>query len=300
MLNYDNLTLNERLYYNKLPDHPRCTNSFAEPVIIRAKPVEYATEKRYIQHNPPFRVNTIAVDVDDLDEPEDKEWASMGLYGVLKATKIASDVNLPPQVVIKNRHNAKGHMLFYLKTPVHLGEFAREKPLKLLAEAEKRLTVFVGGDITYNGELSKNPLHKDFEVFYINKSAYELNDFLKLPRVLKSTEELRELGCGRNVTVFETVRKVAYKLWASGKFNKNNFQEVVMFECESVNLTFNNKLGYNELKGIAKSIAKYCINNITPEKRHRYIAERCRYNRQKVKDRNDKLIDDELLRLGLL
>ncbi|HIF9266835.1 TPA: primase C-terminal domain-containing protein [Photobacterium damselae] len=75
------------------------------------------------------------------------------------------------------------------------------------------------------------------------------------------------IGLGRNCDTFDEVRKWAYK--AIREYWKPNYQEAwftaVLARCEAVNLNYVQPMQPNEVRSIAKSIAKWTMAHFTPQ-----------------------------------
>ncbi|WP_179991705.1 MULTISPECIES: replication initiation protein, partial [Acinetobacter] len=118
----------------------------------------------------------------------------------------------------------------------------------------------LGADVGYSHLITKNPFHKDWRVTFWSEQAYTLDylaDFVELPKKLSKKQEVS--GLGRNCTMFDTVRKWAYKAIRAhrGGIYTTWLDEVVK-HCLSVNEAFLEPLPYSEVKATAKSIATYC------------------------------------------
>ncbi|WP_179995846.1 helix-turn-helix domain-containing protein, partial [Acinetobacter sp. YH16053] len=97
-------------------------------------------------------------------------------------------------------------------------------------------------------------------VTFWSEQAYTLDylaDFVELPKKLSKKQEVS--GLGRNCTMFDTVRKWAYKAIRAhrGGIYTTWLDEVVK-HCLSVNEAFLEALPYSEIKATAKGIATYC------------------------------------------
>lgn len=230
-----------------LPLKPYCTDEKSAGLVIRPKAV--AAIKKYIQHNQPCNHRWLVYDCD--------------YYGALEHV---GQNHLPaPNLIATNPKNGHSHLFYGLKTPVITSENARKKPLNLLAKIDFVLCEKLMADVGYVGLISKNPLKKTvWDVQEINPNSWELLDFLEfleLPEKLPKISKL--VGFGRNVTIFETARRWAYKQVLAFRLGGNSasFFECVLSQCQSINQTFPKPLAFSEIKAIAKSISRWTWKN---------------------------------------
>lgn len=208
---------------------------------------EQAITKKHIQCNPPHQIVYLVFDVDD---PQ----AVMSWY----------DANLPPPSwTAQNPENGHAHVVYELKTPVVTTNASRQKIVRYLSAIQKGMAHKLGADMGYAHLLMKNPCHNHWRVKVWTEEKYELDylaDFVDL--TIKATRPHEAVGLGRNYTLFETVRKWAYKaIRAHRSSTFNVWLKQVIERCESVNIGFTEPLPYSEIKATARSIAKYCWKN---------------------------------------
>ena len=161
------------------------------------------------------------------------------------------------------------------------------KAVRYLASVQKALAEALGADKGYSGNLIKNPCYvkanapKEKLPLWIDEDEYEENgerdehetyivrgvqssytlaelaDYLDLEPLYPQMkqEPANDSGYGRNCTLFDELRHIAYKL-PDKSYNS------VISELESVSDSINNRfdvpLPYNEVKHIIRSIARYC------------------------------------------
>lgn len=239
MLNKTQILVN---FYENLPHKPYCSDDLGYGVIIRPK--KTAIQKPYIQHNPPCLVTSLVFDIDHSD-----------------AYFAWSDANLPtPTWIAKNRQNNHAHVGYMLATPVCTTHRARQNVIEYLAKIEQAYSLALGADRGYTGLITKNPCHGAWENHIFGVEPYELNylaDFVELQELKTDLKEVS--GLGRNCTMFDTVRKWAYK--AIREHRGSTFDvwlgEVLKMAINA-NGAFIEPLPYSEVKATAKSIARYC------------------------------------------
>ena len=271
-----------RQFVDDLPKNPYCTNSKGL-TYIRNK--QNAIRHRYIQPNHPAVCKWLAFDIDD---PE--------------ALFTCFDKSLPPpQVIIKNPVNGHAHYLYRLTTPVGIGGRSSIKAMRYLANVQRALAIALGADKGYSGNLIKNPLYvkanapKQVLPIWINEDEYYINGErdehetyivkgvqpgytlaeladkidLHLLDEYPCVEPANDSGYGRNCTLFDELRHIAYKLPDKSYYS-------VMSELKNVADVINNRfdvpLSYMEVKHIIRSIARYCAKTSFTES-HRSFSE---------------------------
>jgi hypothetical protein len=171
------------------------------------------------------------------------------------------DANLPmPYWTAQTQKNGHAHICYKLEIPLCTSELASQKAISYAAKIQAGLANKLGADVGYSHLITKNPFHPDWRTTFWTERAYTLDylaDFVELPKKLSKKQEVS--GLGRNCTLFNTVRKWAYKAVRSHRGGiYNTWLEEVTKQCLSVNEAFLEALPYSEIKATAKSIATYC------------------------------------------
>lgn len=269
------LKLYDKNHFNaNLPIKPYCTNDLGWGLLIR--PREQALEFKYIQSNHLM----IKFMIFDLDY-EDAFYAY-------------EEKGLPtPNIISRNPVNGHCHYIYFLKTPVCKTDNGRLAPLKLFAKIQQAYTEKLSADKGFVGLITKNPNHEDWDVFSPIGKAYELEELAEYVTLPKYITKKEAVGEGRNVFLFDTVRKWAYNevlFYKKHGANLEDFIGVILNKLEKTN-TFAVPLGFNELKAIAKSIGKWTWRNFSIEKFSEIQTERS-HKRKSVK--NKQRIIEEL------
>ena len=121
----------------------------------------------------------------------------------------------------------------------------------------------LNADVGYTGLITKNAVHEQWRTYTIRSEPYTLNQLaehleLTSKQINKPIAPDEAVGLGRNCCVFHTVRKWAYV--EIRKFRGkayNQWLDAVVAECSKVNNQFTLPMNHNEMKGIAKSIARW-------------------------------------------
>lgn len=177
----------------------------------------------------------------------------------------------PPTFIALNRENGHAHIAYLLESPVTVYDASSRKAMRFYEDVERGFTNKLGADRCYSGFLSKNPLSDAWLVDWQAKTPYQLatlNDCLessdkrKLPKGELST-------VGRNTALFDGLREVGYKQWYSyrkaGK-SFDDFAAMILVAGEGVNNTFSRPMTHAEVKGIARSVARWIWKSFSLEK----------------------------------
>ena len=206
-----------------------------------------ALTKKHIQCNPGKMQSIIVVDVDD------KDGMSLCLW----------DVPCRPNLIIENTDNGHVHAIWFLKTPVCTSQDGREAPKRYLNAVTKGLQKLVNGDPAYVQLMMKNPLHKQWDVMVVDDREWTLGELcmhLKakdcMPEPEPHLNEAAEL-LGRNCTLFDYVRKWAYRAVRKFLDSYDRFKHAILEKLNSLNAEFTHRLSDGEVYGIAKSISKW-------------------------------------------
>lgn len=245
-----------QLLYSKLPSIVRCTDDYHFGG--RSLPKEIGISKKYIEVNPPTFQQAILLDHDDESFMADLSYEHS---------------HLPvPNIVIENKLNGRAHSIMLLKAPVTKTTKSHKHPIAYCKAVENALTLEYKADPFYNRIWVKNPFSSEFNVHCLRDEPYELKELAdKLDLNFSSPEEVSTtlaiqkkraesegMYLGRNCHIFDMVRHWAYQ--SVREFRKTNIEvwrDAVMCEVKQQNVLLGQPLDYNELKGIAKSIARW-------------------------------------------
>lgn len=229
---------------------------------VRRMERKWALKRRNIQANPSTVCFNLVIDVDHPD----------ALYRAFN-----SDLPLPSWVAQSD--SGRAHVGYMLAYPVLLQHQLR-KPERLLAQVERGLIRELDGDPAYNGLLTKNPLHPDWETVWGNSQLHTLRDMAKqlqldlsepLQRPKKRLEEYGYLG--RNCQLFDATREWAYsairRYWED---SLEDWTNAVHDHISLLNQQLATPLTEPEIKATAKSIAGWTWAQFTPEDFQRWSA----------------------------
>ena len=243
------LSLGLEQFTGNLPNKPYCSDNMGFGLQIRPK--HLALLKRYIQPNHPYYTHFF---VFDLDYPT----AYIDLFYDMVGVPV-------PNLIVENPENGHAHYVYQLKTPIYHTNASNDKPIKYGNAVYLALRAVLNADISYSGLITKNAVHKHWRTHVLREQPYTLDQLserldLTTRQINKQIKVDEAVGLGRNCCVFHTVRHWAYVEVRQyrGRDNKfNQWLESVIAQCCSINAQFTDPLQYNEVKGIAKSIARW-------------------------------------------
>ena len=237
-----------------LPARPYCTNNFTNDG-VKTRDRTTALEYAYIEYNTERRLICL---IFDIDRPNGAtSWEDAGLPA--------------PNLAVQNPANLHVHLYFFLRTPVGLGGMSREAPIRLAADVQRGYTRRLNADRSYANRFAKNPLCSQWRAQWLAPQPADLLTLLEpLSRSDLAQAPARDTtGVGRNVAIFDEVRRIAYR--EMSQFRKTGFADTIWeqrilalaLEC---NLQFNPPLPLSECRSIARSISKWTLKNHTPSK----------------------------------
>lgn len=239
----------ERLW---LPRRPLCCDDDYSQLRRRSR--TDALRCKHIEANPAAQVNMLVVDVDS------SEGRLMSLWG---------HRDMPPNFLAENPANGHVHSIWVLTEPVCRTDMARLKPLKLLRAVTEGLRRSVDGDEGYSGLMMKNPECPAWNGELVREDTYDLPDLVAAleehgdmpPKSWTRTKRAREVGVGRNCTLFDEARTLAYRqvrrLPDRTPASSGLLREYVRRTCHEINASFPEPLPIREVNDTAKSIHKW-------------------------------------------
>ena len=182
-------------FLRTLPGRPWCGNILAHG--IAQKPRRLAVDYAHVQWN---RETARKWLVFDLDRPD--------------AVEAFDDAALPaPSFVIIKPSKGTAHYAYELEFPEHITERSRDAPQRLLSVVERAYTLQLGADQGYAGFLAKTPYHPDWITPRYRDKPFQLRELaahIDVDLVIKRARGAPEMGVGRNCTIFEELRLIAY------------------------------------------------------------------------------------------
>ena len=241
------LSLGLEQIIDKFPNKPYCSDDLHLGLQVRPKPL--ALLKRYIQPNHPYYTHFFVFDLD---------------YPTAYVDYFYSMVGVPtPNLIVENPDNGHAHYVYQLKSPIYQTNASNDKPIKYGNAVYLALRQALNADANYSGLITKNAVHNHWRTHVLREQPYTLDQLserldLTTRQINKEIKIDEAVGLGRNCCVFHTVRHWAYvevRQYRAKSFNQ--WLDCVIAQCCSVNAQFTVPMQYNEVKGIAKSIARW-------------------------------------------
>lgn len=232
---------------DKFPAKPYCTDDLSYGVKVRPKAI--ALLKRYIQVNHPYYTNFLIFDLD---------------YPTAYVDFFYDMVGIPtPNLIVENKENGHAHYIYQLVTPIYNTDCSRPKPIQYGNAVYSALREVLKADKGYTGLITKNVLHEHWRTHLLREEPYTLKQLserldLTQHKITKPIAPDEAVGLGRNCCLFHIVRKWAYI--EIRKYRGSTYPQWlqgVIDHCMKLNGEFTLPMSYNEVKGIAKSIARW-------------------------------------------
>jgi len=265
---YDQL----ELFKGALPIRPYCTNDPTNGLMVRT--LDHALRCRYIQPN----------------NPNSKLWLVYDIDRPTCVSELTDDLLLPaPHFFVQNKKNQHAHAFYGLEAAVHLNQNSSQKAIRFAAAVDCSLTSKMSADGQYSGLIAKNPAHDHWRTYTLNTDPYELGeiaDYLELESYADRRRLLPETGLGRNVNLFNRLRFWAYKAIRQGWPDRIQWDRACLERAVGYNAT-DNPLPHNEVKHVARSVAKWTYKHFNSQAFRQTQAAR---GARKGKKRRDELL----------
>ena len=226
---------------------------------VRREYGQTALKRRFIQANPRAMVSAVVMDI---DRPS----------AVMDALERPHD-HPDPSWIIETAHGA--HVGWWLADPVTRTAAAHEKPLRYLARVQEGLCRSLGADPAYSGFITRNPIYPGLiagEVIWGTDHLYGLHEMRTpaMPRQLPRKLENTRADLGRNCSLFHSGRTTAYSLYKQmGWPGADPLYRAMISHLLDLNGGMAPEAGgplpLNEVRSIARSIAKWTAQHITEE-----------------------------------
>jgi hypothetical protein len=240
------------LFSETLPARPLATDDFTQG--LHRWPKVEALTKRYVQANPDKVVRWLAYDVDRPGAAHD--------WQLLEAPA--------PSITVENQKNGHAHLLYALGWPVL--KVADGEPLSralwYTATVQEGLRVKLDADPSYSGVTVKNPLCQHWNVQTWQEALYDLPwlaEYVNLEALKDRRRRLPDHGLGRNVNLFNDLRRWAYRYVHLDWHDYDRFLLACRDRAGELN-TFTPTLPLAEIRSTAKSVARW-----TWERRESFI-----------------------------
>jgi len=228
-----------------IPARPYCTDYVEDGLRIRSK--ADALKLRYLQLNGRVSFQWMLHDIDRSDACTAHTEARMP----------------PPNVIAVNPENGHAHSAVLLANPVARHAASRLEPLRFFAAVERGIARRLGADRHFVGLIVKNPLHDFWQVEWRRETPYslpELAEHLLPEEMVPDASPPETLGAGRNCTVFDDLRHIAYRevreFKRAGR-SMDEFAARLQRVALGINLQFPEALKLSEIRAIVKSVTRW-------------------------------------------
>lgn len=234
-------------FRDSIPLKPYATDDLAYGLKIQNK--EKALLKRYLSVNHRYYLKWLVFDLDIPASVAEYKYSMIGIPA--------------PNLIIENPQNGHAHFLYELSEAVYLSDAARDKPIRYANVIYSTLRALLGADVGYTGLITKNALHEHWRAYTCRSEPYSLETLSKnleitWQQVKKPISPKETIYLGRNCKLFDDVRHWSYV--EIRRYRGSTYDlwfKSVLNECQQLNSTFIQPLGFNEVKAIAKSISKW-------------------------------------------
>lgn len=246
----------------RFPFRPYVTQDFTYTTV---RPRHSAARWRYVQYDPPLHQHVLIVDYDAKHA------------GAMPALEVWRSAGLPtPTWVTCTPGTLKGHLAWALKSPVCSSSAGRPRPLAYLAAIEQAYRTALKGDENFTGLLTKNPVHPDWEVHWMDPTPRTLDELAAAVQLPKPTRKkpaaVAPVGLGRKVHLFETVRRWSYRAVAEyWQIGEEAWYAAVRSQAELINCGFGEPLSVSHRRSIARSVARWVWRRFTPSSKHQFV-----------------------------
>lgn len=238
------LPLHEQTYFEHLPRRPYVTNDYERYGRGRILSVAAGIQYKFIKLNTPNLIFTLPFDVDRAN------------------SEIAWDDLAAPNWIATNRRNGHSHFGYILQIPVRI-DVSNSRSMRFCEAISSAYAEVLGADQSLVNKWSKNPLHSDWRVQWPLETPTNLrimSQYVDLQRHFRRgiLRPAQETGMGRNCTLFETLRREAYRLYARGfKSDYVLFFRQLLDIGNEINAQFMEPLGLAEVQHTVKSVAEW-------------------------------------------
>lgn len=257
-----------------LPRMPKATNDFTTTPGLVTMPKKEALNYRWFNTNTKKLKNLMTVDID-------KDQSVWYIKGLVEEQGVLPE----PSFITINPASEHAQVGWFIE-----GYVGTTKSINWFNNINRGLTRISGGDYAYGGYTMRNPTHPYQQTVWGTDHLYtlkELNEYIKQPGVEPTISEETEMVAGRNVALFDALRKWSYR--ARLHYPTWNAWNIAITErAHELNCSFSTPLPPNELKSIINSVAKWVWNKNFNEETFRKIQSHRSRKREVVKNASER------------
>ncbi len=208
------------------------------------------------------------------------------------------EAELPaPNLVVVNPRNGHAHLIYLLGGWIRtdFGDPSRLKVVRYAAAIERAYAAALGADTAYSGRFHHNPLSAAYVTKVGRDAPYSLAELAQHVDLATPAVKPAPLGIGRNVEVFDRLRRWAYTAIADWKIGTHDaWHEAVARRASQIAVDVGaasprGPLKQNEVGHIAKSVARWVweryVAGVPPLLREAQIAAQRERERDRQKAR---------------
>jgi hypothetical protein len=170
-----------------------------------------------------------------------------------------SNLDMPNFIAI-NPESGHGHFAYRLGRPVLRFASSRRHPIDYAAGVQRGIMRRVGTDPRFTGKLSKNPAHLKWRVRWFSTAPFSLEQLardLDKCEMAAASKLALEIWEGRNVGIFEALRKSGYGIVRQHWGNFDGFRAHMMGDAVEINSELATPLSPAEIRSIVKSVCNW-------------------------------------------
>ena len=208
------------------------------------------------------------------------------------------EAELPaPNLVVVNPRNGHAHLIYLLGGWIRtdFGDPSRLKVVRYAAAIERAYAAALGADKAYSGRFHHNPLSDAYVTKVGRDAPYSLAELAQYVDLVTPATKPAPFGIGRNVEVFDRLRRWAYTAIADWKIGTHDaWHEAVARRASQLAADVGaasprGPLKKNEVGHIAKSVARWVweryVAGVPPLLREAQIAAQREREREQQKAR---------------
>lgn len=260
------------------------------PIIVATAPWRPRCASRKDRSRILSQVDALGMPWVQLNPPLTQHWLQFDIDRTASSHAWA-DANLPPPTyVVVNPDNGHSQYGYALAAPVGTGPNARERPQQYLKAIDSAFRVKLGADPNFTGHMAKNPLHPWWRLWlpagaHRSYELGELAEYVDLDNAAPIRDE-NYAEQGRNCKLFEQLRQEAYRMirrfWRDPDKQERLTAHLLARGKQLAHADFINDgipmLDAREIRGIARSVARWACRHMTPEGFRKKQAEHGRRN----------------------
>lgn len=230
-----------------LPYRVHATNDFSRGAYRER--VETARTMAEIAPDPPGWITALRFDVDR--EGAGAAWLDAELP--------------PPNIIVTNPRTGHAHLIYLLGGWVRtdFAEARGQRVVRYAAAIERAYAAALGADLRYAGRFHHNPLSSEYSTKVGREEPYSLAELAQYVDLSMPEKKQPTVGIGRNVEIFDRLRRWAYAAvadWRIGGYDA--WHGVALRRAEQIAADIGAEsargpLQANEIVHIAKSVARW-------------------------------------------